>query len=337
PFTTGIVPRVLDQLNLPQKIIVFGQDGYYQKHFKSNYFDARIIGAYVERICPQRGCADKNSWLSRLALVGVQKDNKKYQNVHSVEDLKKIVDWKKTKAFIENSGMNSVGGRLYPAFQMGAIVDASQAFYFLKENSHFFNNDDLKKMRIGCYKLYDHLWRNYSKSDASSFYAQFRENFLKYHKQYNTCSKYIYPSSINDDPKRHWFFVYLTGFHRMNKLGYFYDCSKGAWTSNPVLEGGKRAVSMKERFKYCSARHVNEAMKKMPRYLEVLKERSRNTYRYIDYDNSSWGAHSKLYSWVKHDNKVLTCSKDKDGNHFKIKLPTFPKDVKWTDILDGKK
>ena len=365
PFTEGFVPRILDQLNKPQKIIVFGQDGYYQKYFKSNFFDARVVGAYIEQSCPAGGCLEKGSWLSRLVLIGVQKGNKTYEDVKNVADLKEKVDWAKVQAFIENgSGQNVINQSLHPAFRVGAVVDASQAFHFLKENSHFFTNKSLKEMRIGCYKMYDYLWKDFNQSTVVNddallkklkdkdqkffnkektelkaiiepFYKRFAKNFIQFNERYKTCSKYIYPSSINGNPERHWFFAYLDGFHKLHGLGYYYDCSRNVWSPNPYISKNERAVSLKNQFRGCRDHDIDNAMETMPRFFEILKERSRPTFRYIDYDKTSLGTHSKIYSWVEHDNKVLSCSKDSEDKYFKHKLPTFLNDIRWKRV--GKK
>jgi len=361
PFTMGVVPRVLDQLNTPQKIIVFGQGGYYRKYFKRNFFDARVVGAYVEQTCPHGACVTKGSWLSRLVLIGVQKENKTYQSVKNVEDLKKLVDWPKIRAFIENGqGHNLIVEKFYPAVRMGAVVDASQAFRFLKDYSHFFTNLKLKQMRIGCYKMYDYLWKDFSiglaqrngkakekkelkdkniifvegeeKNKTSGFHKRFYKNFKRYHERYKTCSKYILPSSVNANPDRHWFFSFLTGYHKLHELGYFYDCKRGGWASNPYISKKEQVVPLDEQFRSCGEASFNRAMKTLPHFLNTLKERSKDSYRYVDYDNRAFGTHSKIYSWLEHDNKILSCSKDEKGEFFKHKLPTFPKDIRWDQV-----
>lgn len=344
PYTIGFIPRVLDQLNMPQKIIVFGQKDYYRKYFKTNFFDARVVGAFIEQVCPKRSCSEKGSWLSRLVLVGVQKNHADYKKVSNLEDLKKKVDWEEVKAFVGNgSGQNQVLGEFYPAYRMGANVSAGQAFYHLKKYSHVFNVESLGKMRRGCQKLYDHFWTSFTKEGGRRFDKTFKELLLKYHNRYSTCSEYVYPSSINDNPQRHWFFAYLSGYYKLVKMGYYFDCGRGIWVSNPYIEKGSRLVSPKNQFRYCKEKDVGKAMEQMPAFLNSLRDGSRNGIRYVDYDNLDFaprlGTHGKLYSWVENDNKSLSCSKDKDGNLFKSKLPTFPKDIDWefVDIALGKK
>lgn len=339
PFASGIVPRTLDQLNLPQKIIVFGEEGRYQEHFKHNRYEGRVVGGFVEQVCPKRGCVGKGSWLSRFVLIGVQPDSKTFKNVRSVHELKSLVDWPLVEAFIgSGGGRNIVGGKLYPAYRMGAVVEAAQAMAFLERNSKTFKHGELTKMRSGCHKLYDHIWNDFQKEDKLGFDKKFKKNLIEYGDRFNTCAKYVYPSSINFEAKRHWFFAYLSGYMKLNELGFYYSCDAKSWIPTPYIQGGDWSVKLKERFRFCPDGSVDKAMKRMPRFLEILKNRGFSSHRYIDYDNSSWGTHSKIYSWVPHDNKVLECSKvDSDGDaekeeYFKNSLPNFPGDIDWESI-----
>lgn len=331
PYSIGVVPRTLDQLNTPQKIIVFGQEEYYRSYYRTNYFDAKIVGAFIEQVCPERGCVEPGSWLSRLVLVGVQKGNERFKNVETLDDLKKIVDWNHVKAFAENGGgRNLVGGKLYPAFRMGAEVNASQAMAFLKRNSRAFSPQEMEKMASSCHKLYDYMWKSFAKYGKEGLDEKFKLNLFKFRSRYNTCSKYVYSGSVNQDSQRHWFFAHLDAYYRLSEDGYYFNCDRQAWMSNPLVQKNRRLVSLKNQFRYCPKGSVDEAMARMTGFFEALRERMKNSYRYVDYDSHTWGTHTKIYSWVKHDNKVMECNKDQDGVYLKNKLPTFPSDIHWS-------
>ena len=102
PYTIAIVPRVFDQLGEPQKIIVFGSEKYYQENFKTNFFDGRIIGGFIEQVCQKGACLEQNQWNSRLVLIAVEPNNDKFSKVNNIDELKTIVDWPEVKAFAEN-------------------------------------------------------------------------------------------------------------------------------------------------------------------------------------------------------------------------------------------
>lgn len=330
PFTSGVVPRTLDQLNSPQKIIIFGQDGYYQQYSLSNFFDARVVGGLIEQVCPSRGCVEDKSWLSRLVLVGVQRENEDFEGVKTLGELKKKVDWNLVKAFIGNGrGENNVGGRYYPAYRMGAEVNASQALAFLEKNSQVFSPKKFLKLASGCRKLYEHIYEDLKQGP---FEKAFRENLKKYGERAVTCQKYVYPFSVNESRDKHWLFTYVLGYFKLFDMGHRYDCSRKFWTTNPKMSSGKRMFGPEKAFKGCSKRDLDQAMSTLVRYLEVLKESDRDTLRYIAYDGRSYGTHKKIYGWVDMDNKAQQCANDSKAESFKHDLPTFPEDVDWKDV-----
>lgn len=358
PFSIGVVPRILDQLNLPQKVIVFGGKDYFKKYHLTHFFDVRIVGAYIEQICPYGACLRKDQWRSKLVLVAVQNGHKRYKDVNDLIDLKAIEDWGYVKAFIENGyGANRVSDQYFPGFKMGSEVTADQALTFLEKNSTIFTIERLSQMRLSCYKLYDYLWKDMSyissdeivaksrkeirekalklsssfggqKKKVKPFYRRFIKNFKKYHTQYKTCSKYISATNINDSPQRHWFFAFYTAFHRLHDLGYIYECRGKKWEVNPFIAKDTRAVPMKDQLRNCSARDIDLSMEAAVTTLETLRKRERKSYRYIDYDRTAIGTHMKLYSWVPTTGKSYKCS-TKEDSEFILNRPSFPTDIHW--------
>lgn len=358
PFSIGVIPRVLDQLNLPQKVIVFGGRDYFKKYHLTHYFDVRIVGAFIEQMCPYGSCLKKDQWNSRLVLVAVQNGHKKYEKVKDLIDLKELVDWPYVKAFIENGrGANKIAENYFPAYRMGAQVSVNQALNFLERNSTVFSVERLGKMRLSCYKMYDYIWKDLSyisadelvakntkeirekalklkssigstKKKAKPFYRRFLKNFKKYHSQFKTCSRYIAPTNINQSPERHWFFAYYKAFHALHELGYIYECKGNKWVVNPYVAKDQRAIPLKQQMTTCSARDIDAAMEAAVLTLENIRQKGRKSYRYVDYDKSSIGTHHKLYSWVPISGKAFSC-KDKRDREFVLSRPSFPLDIKW--------
>lgn len=358
-FSQGIVPRVLDQQMQPQKIIVFGDEQYYQSNYLENYFDARIIGSFVLQDCPLGACLEQSSWNSRLILVGVQVGNETYNKVKTINDLKKIIDWNYVVAFMENAlGRNTITNNVYPAFKVGSIVSPSQAMFFLEKKSKHFSTKDLKNLKISCYRLYDYLWKNlsfeamkkkevknvknikikrFSKKKnknvnidlvTKAFYERFILDFKKYHKDFYTCSKYVYNTSINYNLDRYKFFTYFSALSKVYHLGNYYSCERNIWIANPIVEKGKRAVKTNELFNGCDGRDIDIAFESAIDFLLNLNQSNRPSFRYIDYDKGSFGTHNKLYSWVHTSGKLLACE-DSGGQSFNNNSSIFPKDVKW--------
>lgn len=358
PFSIGVVPRVLDQLNLAQKIIVFGGTDYFKNYHRTHFFDVKVVGAFIEQTCPYGACLKKENWLSKLVLVAVQNGNKKYNAVKNLNDLKEIEDWNYVTAFIENAyGANKVSDKFYPGYRMGAEVTAGQALAFMERNATIFTINRLAKMRKSCYKLYDYLWSDlsYISSDeivakdkkeirekaiklnqtfgsqiskVKPFHRRFIKNFKKYHEQYKTCSKYVYPANINHSPDRFWFFAYYSAFHNLHDLGYTFDCNSNKWSLNPFVGKNIRAVSLKEQMVNCTPRDIDVAMEFAVKTLENLRLKNRKSYRYIDYDKGEAGTHLKLYAWAPSSSKVYNCAEKSDKN-FILSKESFPTDVKW--------
>jgi len=356
-FSLAVLPRVLDQLNAHQKVLVFGGDEYIRKNFGTHSFDVKVIGGFIEQVCPFGGCFKADQWLSRIVLVAIQNGDEKLDNVTTIAELQSKVDWKYVKAFIQNGqGKNKVTNKFFARNRMGAIVSSKQALSYINGNSTIFTIEKLKQMRLSCYKLYDYLWRDLSKISTSSievdtleevrkkaillknkktkgikddpFWRRFAKNNKKFGKQYKTCIDYVNPSNINDDPKRHWFFSYLTAFHNLQDLGYAFNCNRKVWEVNPMVIKGKRVKSLQEQFRNCSDLDLDRAFEYAPYMLDTLRKASRQSFRYIDYDSGSKGSHQKIYNWVSLSPATMACEDESDRD-FSFERAIFPKDVVW--------
>jgi hypothetical protein len=354
PFTVGVVPRVLDQIAKPQKIIVFGDATYYQKNYLTNYFDARIIGGYIEQECPVGLCTLNKQWRSKMVLVGVQPRNKRFKDVKNLEDLQKIIDWKEVEAFIENgNGRNIVAQKTFPAFRVGSLIDPSQTMSFLKKNSKVFKSKDLLSLKRTCYKLYDFFWANLkgnkkqlskdkklkisvnkslkkSPKKSLEFHHKLTALYKKYGQQFQTCTKYIYATNIQENPKRHWTFAYLGSFAKLYDLGYYYDCKARSWHLNSFVDG-KYVVAIEEQLHKCTDRDIDFAFKYAIQILANLKRKAMVSYRYVDYDRGPYGTHNKLYSWVEVPSKKIRCDDNKEQEKL-LDFITFPQDIRWQKI-----
>jgi hypothetical protein len=358
-YSVGVVPGVLDQLGKPQKIIVFGDSTYYAKHFQTSSFEARIVGGFIEQECPYGGCLNQGDWTSRLVFMGVQKGHKDFDKVSSYDDLSKIIQTDYLRASIENvNGQNYVAGKYYPAYRMGGVVSAKQALSYFKQNSIFLNQAKLKSIQKSCHRLYDVVWdkigkyseyeleiaklnadKNLSSDqyaarlgelnqlDRNLFYKRFIRYYKKYEREYKTCTKYVYPSNINENSYKHWFFTYFSAVNLVHGMNNYFDCERKTWRRNPKTITGKRYISLERMFRGCNADQIDSAFNLSVNYLESMHENGYNSYRYIDYDRGALGTHQKIYSWVPLDNKKMKCEKSSqmDGKSFKI----FPSGVKW--------
>lgn len=369
-FNIGIIPRTIDELGKAQRIFVFGGDQKIQSYFKEKAFDARVIGALVEKNCFEGICFKKSQWKKNLILVGVYKGDDLYDDVKNLKDLKKLVNWPSVIAFIENAqGKNKVGDKYYPAFKVEAEMNGAYALDYMSKNAMILKTNKLSSIRNSCFKLYDEIWNEVAKDsdfekkmrqlktdterailikqtklkDKTLFYKRFKKMFQKNSRHLKTCFNYVYPSNINDSPQRHWFFARYWALHLLHDLGHNFDCVRGEWSKNGYVAREKEKRKSKG-FKRCSAKAIDLAFQKAPDVLDMLRGKKSRSYRYVSYDNKSYGTHNKLYSWVPYWGKVFDCKKKPEVEIRKRAraMRSFPRDIKWNNkrlgvLPDGSK
>ena len=60
---------------------------------------------------------------------------------------------------------------------------------------------------------------------------------------------HIYPSNLNHDPERHWFFTYYSAVHLLHSLDYSFNCRRVTWMKVQKKSGGKLDRDLKSEFK----------------------------------------------------------------------------------------
>lgn len=359
PYTEGIVPRMLDQLGKPQKILVFGNENYYQEMNQKASHQVRVVGGVVEQVCHSSNCVGRNNWDSRMVLIGVDFHDGNYKDVKDLDDLKEKVNWELAKAFMQNSqGRNKFGESEKPAFRVTGEIKPGFALKFTTSFSHLFEWEELEKIRTSCTKLYDYVWNTFGQLKSSereaetimdlnkkikdeqsakksnsniTFGKEFKKFHQKYGKEFSTCTDFVKNSSINENPDKHWFFALLTGFYKLERLGYLFGCNQRSWQDNPFIANtNKRERNSAQEIANCSDEEIDIAFTQLPVFLAGLKNSGREYFRYIEYDNSYFGTHEKLYSWVNVVGKSLSCDDNKITRANVIDY-AFPDDIRWTN------
>ncbi|MBT7608399.1 MAG: hypothetical protein HN576_01500 [Bacteriovoracaceae bacterium] len=162
PYSEGFVPRILDQLGDPLKIIVYGENEYLSKSNPRRPLSqrVRVVGGVIQQYCENFPCSKRSKWLSRLVLVAVNHLDSTFKDVTTIKQLKSKINWGEFKAFIENGyGRLERGKEEYPAFRLFGVIDDKAAFKYALKKGHLFKFDEMKKLRNGCHRLYDHLWK----------------------------------------------------------------------------------------------------------------------------------------------------------------------------------
>lgn len=359
-YHVGFIPKSLDQLGEPQKVIVIGRDRF-TPTINKNYFNVKIVGAYVEQQCPEGNCLDRETWLSRLVFVGV--DPVEYESVKDIASLQEKVDWPEVVAELENvDGRNGFQDRSFPAVKVGNLIEFPEAYEYFDKRSIKFSQEELQKVQKSCHALYDAFWYEVgevreedkpAKTPAQlsaklklrqdlkargipvGFSTRFRMFVKKYHKDISTCEKFVYHGNINKNPEKFWFLSYMGMFFRLHEEGHYFDCKRKTWQKNYLTKDAQKGYELVEGIVQCSTQDIDRAMDYMGNYLKGLKGNSTQYYSFIDYDNHVFGTHQKIYSWIKRKNMTFDCSKDPNKNFLKA-FNTFPEDAQWKkrDVSD---
>lgn len=166
PFSEAIVPRLLDQLGYPQKVIIFGEERYLpdSNDFGKYSYRVRIIGGVLEQYCQFFPCGNNREWLSRLVLIAVNPRDPKFNKVTKLSQLKEKVNWDYTKAFLENyQGRLKRSNEYQPAYRALGEIQADEAFKFAFNNGYFFQLPQMKTLKKNCWGIYNFTWKGIEK------------------------------------------------------------------------------------------------------------------------------------------------------------------------------
>lgn len=336
-FTMGFVPRLFNQINEPQQIIVYGRDRYYQNAPQNASYKVKILGGVIYQTCPDSICTNPNEWLSSLLLIAVDPKDESLGKSKTLGDLLKKVDWDYSKVFLESSlGVRVIGERSYAANKLSSLINVNQVNKLIKSHSLYWSQDKLKSIKKNCLSLYSDITKASNK--GTKFYDYMRTDYKKFSEEINTCLRYVYPKSFNTSSREFIFFTHFQAYQYLHQLGYFYSCAQGGWQSNPMLDDGKRAVNSSTYQKDCLNSELDRAFKTSIQYLSNLINKLKPSYRFLTYDNwSSDPTYNKHYSWIPFDGRVSSC-KNKALNKYPIQMsPSYPKDLRWKSLIPKEK
>lgn len=355
-YSAGVIPRFLDQMGEPQKVIVFGGAEKFNRLLNHREHRIRLVGAFIEQTCPVGNCLGKSNWNSRLVFVAVDPEDEVVGQIENSGALASKINWEKNRAVYENlDGRNSGGGISYPAVRAGNLIPFPEALEVYKKHSIVLSGPESNKIRSSCHLLYEKLWadvgverpedkpantteavkekiklHNELKKQRVSvgFSNRLKVFTKKYFSEFNTCSKFVYAGNINQNPEKFWFLSYLGLYYRLHKDGYFYDCPRKSWQDNGSEAASTQVYDIKQGIESCSDQNIDHAMNTLPNFVTGLKSGERNYQKFIDYDMGKFGTHLKLYSWVKVKARKYDCRYDPNAKIIK-EMRAFPEDVSW--------
>jgi hypothetical protein len=336
-FTQGIVPRTYDQNGNPQRIIVFGMPkGLDKNKFHPQYFEiGKIVGSLILEACDSYPCDLKSKWKPTQILLAVNPNENKFSKINLLNDLRNKTDWTYFKAMIMNQdGVHQVGKTYYPAFRISKELSLDDSLQYFEKKSSIVKVDELAKWREGCFKLYDDVWektekiRSEKRDQQDHFLKFYKEFYAKNSELFYSCSKLVRPGTINDDPKRLWFFTYLQAFTNLEKNSFFYSCSDKSWSYNPKVDETHYFNNQNKELERCRARDLEKSFDQAINGLSLMKSQTNKEFRFIEYDSGQGGSHQKIYAWIAEEGKTHICKNKKDRtkeNTFDV----FPQDVTW--------
>lgn len=321
-FTTGIIPRTVNQLGRPQEIIVFGNKKILSDFPGLYAHRTRVVGALVIQECPFGNCQPVE-WKSKMILVGVDPQDSTYDGVSNLEDLKRTADWNYVRAFLQNyKGHIKRYQKRFPFHRLVGEVSAANAMRIILKPNQNLSKDDRLRIASSCNKLYDFALKSLGpKSITEKYYKRFREFFNKYENEYKTCMNYVQYDSVNYNADNHWFFAYVEGFMQMHDLDYVYRCDANVWEKITDMPGN---FKRREYLNKCSDQAIESAIQTAPFTLKKLGLNNIQTQKYVEYDSLKGGTHEKIYSFVRLDPNIIDCEVNtRKDEEF------FPQDVSW--------
>ncbi len=339
-FSEGLVPRMeAGDLN-PQRIVIFSDPLKIEK-FKplpTHFNKARIVGSVVLETCENYPCDSKDKWTSAQILVGVNIHDDYFKKTNLLNELKSKVDWPYFKSFLVNQdGVHRLGKKYFPAFRISKELNLDETLKYYESHSVSLKIDELNKWREGCFKLYDDIWEKTEKirsdpnDQQTKFLKFFKEFYSSKSNQFNSCQKKIRTASINDDPRRFWFFTFIQTFTNLEKNGFYYNCSEKAWFYNPKVDETHYFNDQKLELEKCRAANFEKSFDLSINALSLMKNQINKSFRFIEYDTQRGGSHQKLYSWVPESGKFKICKSQKDPNK-ENQFDIFPQDVVWQNF-----
>jgi hypothetical protein len=353
-FAVGYVPRILDQTGEPQKIIIFGT-AHRSYELDSNYHRVRVVGGYIEKECPQGNCAGRDTWRTRLVLLGIDEENRSLDDVRDLASFRQRFIWSRVRATLENmDGRAPSGQKLQALVEVARELEPEQALDYMRKSSVFMTEAELKKIQTGCHKVYDRLWKSVGierpedrpakTTDELNQKLKVKEDLRgrrlpvgrarrlhkfisKYSEELATCSRFVYHGNLNQDVEKFWFLNHMAFFVRLHREGYYFDCNRRAWQRNLITVHGDKGHELKTRIGECDEKDIDAAMGYLPNFLKTLHTESNHYYRFIDYDNHPHGTHRKLYSWVRIRKPRLDCAEK--APPVKTREDLYPEDVVW--------
>jgi hypothetical protein len=121
-------------------------------------------------------------------------------------------------------------------------------------------------------------------------------------------------------------------FARLHKEGWAYDCYRSNWDMENRGASALKSLTSLD----CSLRQLDLGLATIPVFLKNIRAATGERWRYVGWDESAHGSHSKIYNWVKVADRRFACENDLN---VKIRSQWQEKNdaAEWTIRSDSKK
>lgn len=331
-FTLAIIPQVYNHQRLAQKILIF------KEHFEQDKFifvpeesrEARIIGSVILEYCDHYPCDSRKRWKATQILVGVDVLDAKYGQLNSLAELKNVIEWPYTKAYLENQfGAHQLANNFKPAYRVISELGVEETLKYFKDKSFVINVNKLQNWRKTCFSLYDSMWKEVTRIRSEKLHQQdkFHDFFLSFYMhdldQFVSCQKLVRAANINEEPARHWFFTYVSAFVNLEQNGFVYSCKDKVWSYNARVDIHHLVTTELKEMRLCKPSEFEAIFDHAINAMSTMQYQTNKSFRFIEYDTQHGGSHQKLYSWIQQQSLNLACDKN-------IRSPEiFPVDIYW--------
>ncbi len=353
-YTVGVIPRHFDQINQPQRVIVFGGAKRFDVKLPIVY-QVRVLGGFVEEMCPFGRCSGPKDWVGRMVFVAIDEQDSRYAEVKDFSQLLKKIDWQEIRGQLENlPGRNFMVDTEYPAIRVGNLLSTREILGFFEKHTVSLTPKELAATQNSCANLYKIFWDNAGATTVLDLPAKTKEEvnarakfyealkkkgkpayfgqrlgalLKKYGDEISTCSRLVYAGDPNQHSDRYKFQAWVNLYVRLHKEGWEYDCRAQTWSA--TNQGAVAMKSMRESAAQCSARDYDKAMEYIPPLLKNLRI-SGERWQFIGWDEHVHGTHNKLLNWVRVPERVFACGGENLNTKIRGAWREKPEGMDWS-------
>lgn len=171
PYILAMIPRVLDRTGTPVRVLIFGsvedEDSIALKSKR-----VKIVGGLLRERCLQVPCFLTDSYSKELLVVATMMDDKKFNKISSLNELKEKIDFNYLISYLQNEeGGVKLQDRTYPHLRvLDEAISPDKVIEFITKKTIVFDKKELDKLLTSCHTVYDFLWDQVGRVKLKQYY-----------------------------------------------------------------------------------------------------------------------------------------------------------------------